>query len=54
MNYATPRQVLHAAKMMVDTKVSEESARYLEESGILTDLFKAGLTENGPGSVSGG
>lgn len=53
MNYATPRQVLHAAKMMVDTKVSEESARYLEESGILTDLFKAGLTENGPGSVSG-
>ncbi len=48
MDYATPRQVLHAAKMMVDTKVSEESAKFLEESGLLTDLFKSGLTRNGP------
>ena len=47
MNYATPGQVLHAAKMMVDTKVLENSARFLEESGFLTDLFKANLTKGG-------
>ncbi|GEM_PF-7019655 len=47
MNYATPQQVVQIGNIAVGTKLSERSAFHLLKSGMLADLFKAGLTENG-------